>query len=431
MVDCHIGTTLEDFATSLLLPTVTSPAIKSSEAGGLGRNSYGTGALNHRLTGNSPADYFHLSSMAPQPPGLPTARTSRQMAGQMAGGGLTAASASPSTTTPTAMTPAGPPLVANVVVAKNLNMAPEAVQIQALELLRTRRIFTATAMQAAPRPFLLVAVVAAERGFRWDGGDGPTRGPTDSSKAGQKPDQKGTGPKNAPHMTAHLNDFFSMGHWHDPGDGYPNLEDREAFAEEERRGEETETTDSESVVRWQGEPTRTQRRRSTAASVSSLGTATGRSDGPDSPPTFSEADIDHIAALNKAVRVDMEVLRYQSNIVAFLRMHRAVAVMGPAMSGASCVSPRATKHLEKLAQCLAPLHRLDYISPALVALAARKTYLHRIRTVPVGHSGLRQSTVHERSMQWGSEKVAVEAILEGMSPEDVIDDVLGAVVPPV
>ncbi|KAL1887736.1 hypothetical protein Sste5346_010029 [Sporothrix stenoceras] len=401
-------------------------ATKGGDAGGLGRNSYSysNGTSRHRLNGSSTANYFQLSSTAPQPSGLSGARTARQMTG----GGLTASATSPSTVTPTAIPPAGPSLVANVVVAKNLNMAPEAVQIQTLELLRTRRIFTATAMQAAPRPFLLVAVVAAERGFRWDGADDFTREPTDP-KIGQKTAQKGARPKSAPHMTAYLNDFFSMGHWHDPEDGYPNIEDRGPYAEEEWRGEGT--TDSESVVRWQGGSTRTWRRRSTAASASSLGTVTGRSDGPDTPPTFSEADIDHIAALSRAVRVDMEVLRYQLNVVAFLRMHRAVAVMGPAMGGASCVSPRATKHLEKLAQCLAPLHRLDYISPSLVALAARKTYLHRIRTVPVGHSGSCQSTVHERSMQWGSEKVAVEAILEGMSPEEVIDDVLGTVVPPV
>lgn len=411
VVDCHANTTLEDFATSLLLPTVSSPAIIGGDAGG---SSHNNGIVRHP-NGSSAADYFHLCSTAPQLAQLSSLRTLRPVTGP-----LTASAASTSTSAASiAMTPAGAPLVANVVIAQNLNMAPEAVQIQALELLRTNRIFTTTAMQAAPRPFLLVAIVAAERGFRWDGGDSAAQGPTD---------EEGTAANTAPHMTAHLNDFFSMGHWHDPEYGYPNIEEREKYEGKERQGEDS--TDSDSVVR-QSESSRTRRRGSNGASVSSPGTATGFSDGPKPPPSFTDADIDRLATLSKTVRVDMEVLRYQLNVVAFLRMHRAVAVMGPTMSGLSCVSPRATKHLEKLARCLAPLHRLDYISPALVALATRKTYLHRIRTVPVGHSGSRQATVHERSMQWGSEKVAVEAILERISPEEVIDDVLGSVVPPV
>ncbi len=70
------------------------------------------------------------------------------------------------------------------------------MQIQALELLRTRRIFTRTSVQAAPKQFLLVAVVAAESG-------GEAR------------------------VTAHLNDFFHMAHWHDPDDGFANLDEEE------------------------------------------------------------------------------------------------------------------------------------------------------------------------------------------------------------
>jgi len=30
----------------------------------------------------------------------------------------------------------------------------------------------------------------------------------------------------------------------------------------------------------------------------------------------------------------------------------------------------------------------------------------------------------ERSMQWGSDKAAVEGLLEGVRPEDIIEDVL-------
>lgn len=100
------------------------------------------------------------------------------------------------------------------------------------------------------------------------------------------------------------------------------------------------------------------------------------------------------------------------NIVSFLRMHRAVA---------KGITPAATKHFDKLMRCLAPLHKLDYVTPALVGLAARKVYLHRIRiTAPE----------KERSMQWGSKLEAVEAMLEDVGPEEVIEDVLEMVTAP-
>jgi hypothetical protein len=101
------------------------------------------------------------------------------------------------------------------------------------------------------------------------------------------------------------------------------------------------------------------------------------------------------------------------NIVSFLRMHRAVG---------GGITPSATKHFEQLAKCLAPMHHLDYVTPALVALAARKVYLHRIRVV---------DPEKERSMQWGSELGAVKALLDGIGPQDVIEDVLGMVTAPV
>lgn len=101
------------------------------------------------------------------------------------------------------------------------------------------------------------------------------------------------------------------------------------------------------------------------------------------------------------------------NIVSFLRMHRAVA---------DGITPNATKHLDKLMRCLAPLHGLDFVTPALVGVAAKKVYLHRIRiTTPE----------NERSMQWGSKLEAVAAILEDMGPEEVVDDVLGMVTAPI
>lgn len=67
---------------------------------------------------------------------------------------------------------------------------------------------------------------------------------------------------------------------------------------------------------------------------------------------------------------------------------------------------------------LAPLHSLDYIPPSLIALAARKIYPHRIViTAPE----------NERSMQWGSSLEAVKAVLDGVTVEDVVEEVLQSV----
>jgi hypothetical protein len=70
---------------------------------------------------------------------------------------------------------------------------------------------------------------------------------------------------------------------------------------------------------------------------------------------------------------------------------------------------------------LAPLHGVDYITPSFVALAARKIYPHRIvLTAPE----------NERSMQWGSSLEAVKAVLEGVTVEDAIQEVLQSVEAP-
>jgi hypothetical protein len=84
--------------------------------------------------------------------------------------------------------------VANIIIAKNLDEAPKQVQIQALELMRTKRIFTHTSVQSAPKRFLFIALVA--------GGEGPR-------------------------LTKHLNDYMFISHFHDPEDGFPNLQDLE------------------------------------------------------------------------------------------------------------------------------------------------------------------------------------------------------------
>jgi hypothetical protein len=84
--------------------------------------------------------------------------------------------------------------IANVIIAKDLDEAPIQVQIQALELMRTGYIYTRTSVQTAPKRFLFIALIA--------GGEGPR-------------------------LTKHLNDYMFISHFHDPEDGFPNLEDLE------------------------------------------------------------------------------------------------------------------------------------------------------------------------------------------------------------
>jgi hypothetical protein len=79
-----------------------------------------------------------------------------------------------------------------MIVAKNLDQASRQVQIQALELMRTKRIYTRTSMHNAPKRFLFIALLADAKG---------------------------------PRLTKHLNEYMFISHFHHPDDGFPNLED--------------------------------------------------------------------------------------------------------------------------------------------------------------------------------------------------------------
>ncbi|KAL7937176.1 hypothetical protein V8C35DRAFT_294966 [Trichoderma chlorosporum] len=309
VVNCHPSTTLEDFASALLLQPQNTP-------------------LNTASRSVSPFartdSYFALSSHSNHRSSTPL---------------------SPRTFLPS-------PQIAHFVIAKNLDRAPRVVQIQALELLRTRRIFTRTSVQAAPKQFVFIPVLGAA-----SGGEA--------------------------HVTPHLNDFFSVAHWHNPEDGYVNLDEAEG-----RNDGDDETASTESVVKK------------------------ASNDTTPSTALISDIEISQLAKLSQEVQIDVDILRYQMNVISFLRMHRAVA---------GGISPAATKHLHQLVKSLAPLHKLDFVTPALIGLAVRKVYLHRIRII---------EPEKERSMQWGSQLEAVEALLEGVGPEEVMEEVLEMVTAP-
>jgi len=61
---------------------------------------------------------------------------------------------------------------------------------------------------------------------------------------------------------------------------------------------------------------------------------------------------------------------------------------------------------------------MDFVTPSLVAIAARKIYSHRIVVA---------AAERERSMQYGSELEAVRELLENVSSETVIERVLNTV----
>ncbi|EHK99979.1 hypothetical protein M7I_4062 [Glarea lozoyensis 74030] len=191
--------------------------------------------------------------------------------------------------------------MANVIIAKNLDEAPKQVQIQALELMHSKRIYTRTSVQHAPKRFLFIALLA--------GGEGPR-------------------------LTKHLNDQIFISHFHDPEDGFPNLE------------EKYDDGDSTSSV---------------------LKKSPGFEPDANLWPRVSAAEIEHLSQLSDQAM--------QLNILTSFQ-----------------------------------------------ALAARKIYPHRIHIV---------KPERERSMQWGSDVDAVSALLEGVGPEDVIEDVLGTAGPEV
>ena len=386
VVSCHPHITLDEFASALLLASSPIHSDQRSASPHLSRSPHPDTPASQQYHNQQQHHPYHQFQYRRQP--------------QLPSSNLGPGPRTTTTTTTTITAPHGPTRIANVVLAKHLDRAPRVVQIQALELLRTRRIFTRTAVHAAPKQFLFAAVL------------------------------EGSSPGRGARVTPHLNDFLYFAHWHDPAQGFANLEEwRDATTADEgggsggpvARGGKVDggdggstTSSNQSVVRRNPS-----QRRKTPGILGSrftdgiMGSNDDNGGDDDEGYAITEGDISYLAQLSERVRVDVDVVRYQMNVVTFLRIHRAVA--GP-------VSPTATKHLEQLMKSLAPLQGLDFVTASLVAMAARKVYLHRIDLVP---------PEKERSMQWGSELAAVEEVLKGVGPQEVIEEVLDKVAAPV
>ncbi|KAI9687715.1 MAG: hypothetical protein M1822_001795 [Bathelium mastoideum] len=244
--------------------------------------------------------------------------------------------------------------VADVVIAKNLNITHHHVQIQALELIRGKRIFTRTAVHAAPKRFLFIALISSKTG-------GPLL-----SHLVRNPIQ------------TELLQFDSTGLIETPYTDDPS----QSFVNGKASGPTFNYPSSANETAQNGQ---------------------------HHTSSFLQNDIDELQSLAAAVRVTAEVRGYLHNVLTFLRAHRAVA---------GGVSATATRHLNLLVRALAPLHALSFVPPSLVALATRKVYSHRlVITAPE----------NERSLQWGSSIEAVQELLDNVTVQDVIEEVLKTV----
>ncbi|KAI4723673.1 hypothetical protein E4T48_00131 [Aureobasidium sp. EXF-10727] len=156
--------------------------------------------------------------------------------------------------------------IADIIIAKDLNMASSNLQTQALELMRTKRLFSHTAMHSTSKHFLFIALQASES----------------KSKLG-----------------FHLNDMFAISHQHTEDDGFPNLEEQE-FKEPPQSDD--------------------------AVSISSVVKHTlSNAEALSEPPSITPDDIQDLRTAVTSVRVSAEVAAYLHNIVIFMRLNRFVA----------------------------------------------------------------------------------------------------------
>lgn len=69
---------------------------------------------------------------------------------------------------------------------------------------------------------------------------------------------------------------------------------------------------------------------------------------------------------------------------------------------------------------LAALHGIDYCTPSITALAAKKVFRHRIVVA---------KSEEDRSLQYGSDFGTVSRVLAHVSPEEILDSVLALEAP--
>ncbi|KAJ5653809.1 hypothetical protein N7490_000812 [Penicillium lividum] len=176
-----------------------------------------------------------------------------------------------------------------------------------------------------------------------------------------------------PPLKTHLRDQLFISHFHEPDDGFLYLEENDWLSDGQ--------VSASSVIHT---PKYTQK----------------------TSPKVNRMVIEKFREASKSVTMNAEVVRYIQDIVVFLRLSRAVA---------GGVSARANNQFARLAQFLTPLHGIDYLTPSIVVLAARKVFRHRIVVA---------SPDDDRSLQYGSDLATVSRVLADVTPDSILDGVL-------
>ncbi|RAK75736.1 uncharacterized protein BO72DRAFT_449453 [Aspergillus fijiensis CBS 313.89] len=184
-----------------------------------------------------------------------------------------------------------------------------------------------------------------------------------------------TGERDQPSLNSHLNDHLFISHYQDPEDGYVYLEEDTDWLSEGQ-------VSASSVIRKsEAQPEK-------------------------GHPHIDRELLDKLQRSSEAVTVGADITRYQQDIVVFLRLSRAVA---------GGISTRSNLHFKAFSRLLAVLHGLDFVTPSLVALAAKKVFRHRI---------VMARPADDRSLQYGSDLGAVAKVLEYANPDTILEGVL-------
>ncbi|KAJ5279624.1 hypothetical protein N7478_004996 [Penicillium angulare] len=154
------------------------------------------------------------------------------------------------------------PNVVNIIIAKNLNLSNEDIQVQAIQLMRTRKLATEVGLLHAPEDFMFVPLVIQDY-------------------YGQNLS-----------LNVHLRDQLFISHFHEAANGYVYLEENDWLSDGQ--------ISASSVIHTP------KYRQKKAAKVGQM-------------------TMDHLREAVISVTTSAEVVRYIQDIVVFLRLSRAVA----------------------------------------------------------------------------------------------------------
>ncbi|KNG81719.1 hypothetical protein ANOM_008971 [Aspergillus nomiae NRRL 13137] len=234
---------------------------------------------------------------------------------------------------------------ANVVVAKNFDRAADKIQLQALELMSSKKLNTYNGFLEAPEEFLFIPLVMRKT----------------------EHDQ--------PALNFHLNDRLIISYFHGSRDDFIYLEENNDWLSDGQMS-------ASSVVRKSEVPLH------------------------KGHLSIDRKALDKLQKASDCVTMGADVVRYHQDITVFLRLSRAVA---------GGISARSNVYFRKISKLLAVLHGIDYLTPSIVALAAKKVFRHRIIVA---------KPEDDRSLQYGSDLKTVAQVLSYATPDTILDSVL-------